>query len=155
MVLTHTAPIENMPLELVETPIPEPNQKQIRIKIASCGICHTDLDEIERRLQTELPIVPGHHPRRGMSRRTCSLARRAREAPAFCASILSPSMRDLPGLAPRAHIAIPTLKAKPLDGGSAPGARLAQGLFADVGREPTGPTKQVPLVVAPALRDGF
>jgi len=60
LVLNETALIENKPLVLQETPIPQPGKKQIRIKIATCGICHTELDEIEGRLRSILPVIPGH-----------------------------------------------------------------------------------------------
>jgi len=30
------------------------------VKISACGICHTELDEIEGRLQSRLPIILGH-----------------------------------------------------------------------------------------------
>jgi propanol-preferring alcohol dehydrogenase len=49
------------PLELVDLPIPEPGQGQILIRVATCGICHTELDEIEgRTLPPQLPIILGH-----------------------------------------------------------------------------------------------
>lgn len=49
------------PLKLLQLPIPVPNPQQIQLKIASCGVCHTDLDAIEgRSLPASLPIVPGH-----------------------------------------------------------------------------------------------
>ena len=60
MILKHTADIYQKPLELTEIPIPEPGQRQIRVKIISCGVCHTDLDESEGRLMPKLPIIPGH-----------------------------------------------------------------------------------------------
>lgn len=60
LVLNETALIENKPLVLQEMPIPQPGNKQIRIKITTCGICHTELDEIEGRLRPKLPVIPGH-----------------------------------------------------------------------------------------------
>jgi propanol-preferring alcohol dehydrogenase len=49
------------PLTLVDLPIPRPKPKEVLIKISVCGVCHTELDEIEGRiLPIELPIVPGH-----------------------------------------------------------------------------------------------
>jgi propanol-preferring alcohol dehydrogenase len=60
LVLKKTAPVEQNPLELEELPIPEPGPKQIRVKIAACGVCHTELDEIEGRLRAKLPVIPGH-----------------------------------------------------------------------------------------------
>ena len=60
MILEKIAPIESMPLKFGEIPIPKPGHNEIRIKITSCGVCHTDLDEIEGRLKPILPVVPGH-----------------------------------------------------------------------------------------------
>ena len=60
MILKKAAPIEQKPLELEDLPIPQPGPKQIRVKISACGICHTELDEIEGRLQAKLPIILGH-----------------------------------------------------------------------------------------------
>ena len=42
-------------------PIPRPKVDQILIKVSACGVCHTELDEIEGRTEPpSLPIVPGH-----------------------------------------------------------------------------------------------
>jgi propanol-preferring alcohol dehydrogenase len=60
MVLEKTAEIESKPLELKELPMPIPSPEQIRIKVAACGVCHTELDEIEGRLRPKLPIILGH-----------------------------------------------------------------------------------------------
>ena len=49
------------PLQLLDIPIPEPKENEVRIKISVCGVCHTELDEIEGRLAPpKLPVVPGH-----------------------------------------------------------------------------------------------
>lgn len=49
------------PLELVELPRPEPAAGEVLIRVAACGVCHTELDEIEgRTAPPHLPIVPGH-----------------------------------------------------------------------------------------------
>jgi propanol-preferring alcohol dehydrogenase len=49
------------PLHLVECPIPEPGPGEIRIKVITCGVCHTELDEIEGRIPPpRLPVIPGH-----------------------------------------------------------------------------------------------
>lgn len=50
----------NSPLELMELPIPAPDEHDILIKISCCGVCHTELDEIEGRTPPRLPVVPGH-----------------------------------------------------------------------------------------------
>ncbi len=52
---------ESHPLEIAELPKPVPKDGEIRIKISCCGICHTELDEIEGRTPPpEFPIVLGH-----------------------------------------------------------------------------------------------
>jgi len=49
------------PLELVELPVPEPGPGELRFKVSACGVCHTELDEIEGRTPPpRLPVVPGH-----------------------------------------------------------------------------------------------
>ena len=49
------------PLELVELPAPEPAPGEVLIRVAACGVCHTELDEIEGRTPPpRLPVVPGH-----------------------------------------------------------------------------------------------
>jgi propanol-preferring alcohol dehydrogenase len=49
------------PLDLVELPTPEPRAGEIRLKVAACGVCHTELDEIEGRAAPPvLPVIPGH-----------------------------------------------------------------------------------------------
>lgn len=61
MVLNKISSIEEEPLEAADLPIPAPADNQILVKILVCGVCHTDLDEIEGRLKPpQLPIVPGH-----------------------------------------------------------------------------------------------
>lgn len=52
---------EREPLRLVETPIPEPDANEVRIRVTACGVCHTELDEIEGRTPPpELPMILGH-----------------------------------------------------------------------------------------------
>jgi propanol-preferring alcohol dehydrogenase len=49
------------PLELVDLPAPEPRENEILIRISTCGVCHTELDEIEgRTLPSRFPMVLGH-----------------------------------------------------------------------------------------------
>ena len=61
MVLNKISPVEDRPLEAADLPIPTPADNQILVKISVCGVCHTDLDEIEGRLKPpKLPIVLGH-----------------------------------------------------------------------------------------------
>jgi alcohol dehydrogenase, propanol-preferring len=60
MVLKEVLPIEKEPLEMANLPDPVPGPKEILVKVSACGICHTELDEIEGRIQARLPIVLGH-----------------------------------------------------------------------------------------------
>jgi propanol-preferring alcohol dehydrogenase len=49
------------PLELVDLPIPAPGEDEILIRVSACGVCHTELDEIEGRTPPPLlPVVLGH-----------------------------------------------------------------------------------------------
>jgi propanol-preferring alcohol dehydrogenase len=49
------------PLTLADTPIPEPAPDEVLIRVSACGVCHTELDEIEGRTPPPvLPIIPGH-----------------------------------------------------------------------------------------------
>jgi len=60
MMLKEISSIEKKPLEMVDLPVPNLNSKEILVKVSACGVCHTELDEIEGRLQPKLPIIPGH-----------------------------------------------------------------------------------------------
>ncbi len=59
-ILKEISPVENRPLELVYLPVPQPRSKEILVRISACGVCHTELDEIEGRLQPKLPMILGH-----------------------------------------------------------------------------------------------
>lgn len=49
------------PLQLAELPDPMPGPGEILVRISACGVCHTELDEIEGRTPPPvLPIVLGH-----------------------------------------------------------------------------------------------
>ncbi len=49
------------PLTLTELPIPEPGAGQALLRVRACGVCHTELDEIEgRAAPPRLPVTPGH-----------------------------------------------------------------------------------------------
>ncbi len=49
------------PLTLVHLPEPEPGVEEVLLKVSTCGVCHTELDEIEGRTPPpELPTVLGH-----------------------------------------------------------------------------------------------
>lgn len=49
------------PLVLADVPIPTPGPGEVLIRVAACGVCHTELDEIEgRTAPPQFPVVPGH-----------------------------------------------------------------------------------------------
>jgi propanol-preferring alcohol dehydrogenase len=63
MLLNEIARIQRKsePLVLSDIPIPSPKPDEVRVRIAACGVCHTELDEIEGRTPPgRLPVVPGH-----------------------------------------------------------------------------------------------
>jgi propanol-preferring alcohol dehydrogenase len=61
IVLEKHAPVETKPLKFTELPNPRPQRNQILVKIKCCGLCHTDIDEIEGRLKPpKLPVILGH-----------------------------------------------------------------------------------------------
>ena len=54
-------PRANGPFELVEKDIPEPGNRQVRIKVQACGICHSDSFTKEGLFPgIQYPRVPGH-----------------------------------------------------------------------------------------------
>lgn len=49
------------PLEMSDVPNPVPAEKEILVKVSACGVCHTELDEIEGRTPPpKFPIILGH-----------------------------------------------------------------------------------------------
>lgn len=49
------------PLSLVEIPIPKPKKGEVLIKVGACGVCHTEIDEIEGRTPpAKFPVILGH-----------------------------------------------------------------------------------------------
>ncbi len=60
MILEKIAPMEKEPLKMVDLPESIPGPKEILVKVSACGVCHTELDEIEGRLPPKLPVVLGH-----------------------------------------------------------------------------------------------
>ncbi|MFD2518732.1 zinc-dependent alcohol dehydrogenase family protein [Salinimicrobium flavum] len=49
------------PLRLADVPVPEPGEGEVLIETYVCGVCHTELDEIEGRTPPSFyPIILGH-----------------------------------------------------------------------------------------------
>lgn len=62
MLLRETAPLAQnpTPLSLEDLPEPKINAGEVLIRVTRCGVCHTELDEIEGRMKPKLPIILGH-----------------------------------------------------------------------------------------------
>src|SRR5262245_30341577 len=63
MLLEKLQPVgaDSAPLRLAELPEPEIQRGEVLLQILACGVCHTELDEIEgRTAPPRLPIVLGH-----------------------------------------------------------------------------------------------
>lgn len=61
MQLHQPAPIDTAPLVATEIDPPQPGPGQVRLKIHTCGVCHTDLHIVEGDLALpRLPTIPGH-----------------------------------------------------------------------------------------------
>jgi propanol-preferring alcohol dehydrogenase len=49
------------PLKPVDIPEPEVGKAEVLIKVNVCGVCHTEIDEIEGRTPpAKFPVIPGH-----------------------------------------------------------------------------------------------
>jgi alcohol dehydrogenase, propanol-preferring len=63
MILTRIANIreDRTPLQMIDMPEPAPGEKEILVEVSACGVCHTELDEIEGRTPPPaFPIILGH-----------------------------------------------------------------------------------------------
>jgi 6-hydroxycyclohex-1-ene-1-carbonyl-CoA dehydrogenase len=52
------------PLQVTEVPTPQPGSGQILVKVAACGVCHTDLHYLDHAVPTfkAPPMILGHEP---------------------------------------------------------------------------------------------
>jgi propanol-preferring alcohol dehydrogenase len=61
MRLFQTKKVEDHPIQMVDVPEPSAGKGQIRMKMLTCGVCHTDLHIVEGELKApKLPITLGH-----------------------------------------------------------------------------------------------
>jgi propanol-preferring alcohol dehydrogenase len=63
MLLSELTSLEDnpTPLRQAELPDPVPGERAILVRVLACGVCHTELDEIEGRMPPpRLPVVLGH-----------------------------------------------------------------------------------------------
>ena len=53
--------VNKEPLQLVDLPDPKPAEDEVLLEVSVCGVCHTELDEIEGRTPpSRFPMVLGH-----------------------------------------------------------------------------------------------
>ena len=63
MVLRRLCSLEEVdePLAMEDIPTPIPAEGEVLVRVSACGVCHTELDEIEGRTPPpELPVILGH-----------------------------------------------------------------------------------------------
>lgn len=63
MVLRRLGPLDDAggPLDFETRPDPSPGAGQVLVRVSACGVCHTELDEIEGRTPPlRLPVILGH-----------------------------------------------------------------------------------------------
>lgn len=54
----------NQPLKIEDVPVPEIKDDEILVKVAACGVCHTDMHYIDHGVPTfkKPPLILGHEP---------------------------------------------------------------------------------------------
>ena len=63
MLINDLGPVSesSAPLVSADWPDPTPAGGEILIRVSVCGVCHTELDEVEGRMPPpRLPVIPGH-----------------------------------------------------------------------------------------------
>lgn len=50
------------PLEIEELSTDKPGAREVLVRTAACGVCHSDLHLLEGAIPTPLPCVLGHEP---------------------------------------------------------------------------------------------
>jgi S-(hydroxymethyl)glutathione dehydrogenase/alcohol dehydrogenase len=74
------------PLVLEDLPVPAIGPRDVLVRVAASGICHTDLNVIEGKSALQLPIVPGHEAC-GSVEETGEEVRRVRKGDRVLASV--------------------------------------------------------------------
>jgi S-(hydroxymethyl)glutathione dehydrogenase/alcohol dehydrogenase len=58
--LAAVLPAAGAPLQLEQIPIPRPRRGEVLVRVAACGVCHTDLHVIKGEVAFPTPAVLGH-----------------------------------------------------------------------------------------------
>ncbi len=59
-VINRQGPAEYRFNSVADVPVPEPGPGQVRVRVLACGVCRTDLHEVEGDIAPCLPVIPGH-----------------------------------------------------------------------------------------------
>lgn len=62
MVLREITSLQHVeaPLSFTDMPEPIPGAGEVLLRVTRCGVCHTELDEIEGRTPPQVPVILGH-----------------------------------------------------------------------------------------------
>jgi S-(hydroxymethyl)glutathione dehydrogenase/alcohol dehydrogenase len=90
MDLMRAAILERAPggLHLEEIPVPEPRAGEILVKVAACGVCHTDLHVMKAEVAFPTPAVMGHEITGTVAALGPGVAGPAAGTPVACAFIM-------------------------------------------------------------------
>ena len=93
----------NEPLAIGEWPTPEAKAGEILVKVAACGVCHTDLHYIDHGVPTfkKPPLVLGHEASGIVA------ARLTPQVLGVAPGVLAPPLRDAGSLHLPVRIAVP------------------------------------------------
>jgi propanol-preferring alcohol dehydrogenase len=73
-----------IPLSFTDVPEPEPDKGEILLRVTRCGVCHTELDEIEGRTPPpQLPVILGHQVVGVVEERSSNFSRLETTTPAL------------------------------------------------------------------------
>lgn len=59
-VINRQGPVEYRFNSVSDVPVPEPGSGEVRVRVLACGVCRTDLHEVEGDIAPRLPVIPGH-----------------------------------------------------------------------------------------------
>lgn len=61
MAIVKVSPIEENPLSFLDMEPPSPGERDLKVMVEACGVCHTDLHIAEGEVKPPfLPLIPGH-----------------------------------------------------------------------------------------------
>ena len=58
--LAAVLPGVGQPLAIERIPVPQPRRGEVLVRVAACGVCHTDLHVLKGEVAFPVPAVLGH-----------------------------------------------------------------------------------------------